>query len=135
MMFDEQRLGNDGTEASRPCKPNDGNNQMKEKDEDIVHPSMVSKPKKTKKTPNFCPNSLIRHGQVKMRYEVYSHATAAYIAPFPERVDAHLETTNLAVWNALEGATNQQELVYEVSWIEELGMWRRFLTARRKVQN
>ena len=30
-MFDEQRLGNDGTEASRPYKPDDGDNQMKEK--------------------------------------------------------------------------------------------------------
>ena len=35
-MFDEQRLGNDGTEASRPCKPDDGDNQMKEKDAEIV---------------------------------------------------------------------------------------------------
>jgi hypothetical protein len=49
-MFDEQRLGNDGTEASRPCKPDDGDNQMKEKDDDIAPPAMVSKPEKT---PNF----------------------------------------------------------------------------------
>ena len=33
-MFDEQRLGNDGTEASRPCNPADSDNQMKEKDGD-----------------------------------------------------------------------------------------------------
>src|SRR6516162_1418733 len=46
-MFDEQRLGNDGTEASRPCKPDDGDNHMKEKDEDIAHSGMVSKPEKT----------------------------------------------------------------------------------------
>ena len=51
-MFDEQRLGNDGTEASRPCKPADGDNQMKEKDDDIEHLGMVSKPDKT---PNFGP--------------------------------------------------------------------------------
>src|SRR5262250_1378891 len=51
-MFDEQRLGNDGTEASRPRKPDDGDNQMKEKDDDIAHPGMVSKPEKT---PNFGP--------------------------------------------------------------------------------
>ena len=49
-MFEEQRLGNDGTEASRPCKPDDGGKQRKEKDDDIAHPGMVSKPKKT---PNF----------------------------------------------------------------------------------
>ena len=45
-MFDEQRLGNDGREASRPCKPDDCDNQMKEKDDDIAHPGMVSKPEK-----------------------------------------------------------------------------------------
>src|SRR6516164_1915346 len=49
-MFEEQRLGNDGTEASRPCKPDDGGNQMKEKEDHIAHPGMVSKPEKT---PNF----------------------------------------------------------------------------------
>jgi hypothetical protein len=46
LLFDEQRLGNDGTEASWPCKPDDGDNQMKEKDEDIAHPGMASKPEK-----------------------------------------------------------------------------------------
>jgi hypothetical protein len=50
LMFDEQRLGNDGTEASRPCKPDDGDNQMKEKDYDLAHPGMEPKPEKT---PNF----------------------------------------------------------------------------------
>src|SRR3974377_1035289 len=49
-MFDELRLCNDGTEASRPCKPEDGDNQMKEKDDEIAHPGTVSKPEKT---PNF----------------------------------------------------------------------------------
>jgi hypothetical protein len=45
-MFDEQRLGNDGTEASRACKPDDGDNQRKEKDDDIAHPGMDQRPKK-----------------------------------------------------------------------------------------
>jgi len=27
-MFDEQRFGNDGTEASRPCKPEGDNPQL-----------------------------------------------------------------------------------------------------------
>jgi hypothetical protein len=45
-MFDQQRLGNDGTEASRPCKPDDGDIQMKEKDDDVAHPGIVSNPKK-----------------------------------------------------------------------------------------
>jgi hypothetical protein len=45
-MFDEQRFGNDGTEPSRPCKPDDGDNQMKEKDDDFAHSGMVPKPEK-----------------------------------------------------------------------------------------
>ena len=68
-----------------------------------------------------------------MRHEVHSHGTADCIAPFSERTDVHWETTNLPIWNAREGAAEQQELVYEVSWIKELGMWRRFLTSRCKV--
>jgi hypothetical protein len=46
ILFDEQRLGKDGTDASRPSKPDDGDNQMNQKDEDIAHPGMVSKPEK-----------------------------------------------------------------------------------------
>jgi len=70
-----------------------------------------------------------------MRYEAHSHSTAACIAPYPERTDVHWETTNLQVWNAQEGTAEQQELVYEVSWIKELGTWRRFLTSWRKVRS
>ena len=71
--------------------------------------------------------------EVEMRHEVDSDETAACVAPFSERTDVHWETTNLPIWNAREGAAEQQELVYEVSWIKELGMWRRFLTSRCKV--
>jgi hypothetical protein len=31
----------------RPCKPDDGDNQMNEKDDDIAHPRMISKSEKT----------------------------------------------------------------------------------------
>ena len=41
-MFDEHRLGNDGTEASGQCKPDDSDGQMNEKDDDIAHPCMVT---------------------------------------------------------------------------------------------
>jgi hypothetical protein len=67
-----------------------------------------------------------------MKYEL-SHATAACIAPSSERTDVHWETTNVQVWNARESTAEQHELVYEVSWVEELGTWRRFLTSRRIV--
>ena len=70
-----------------------------------------------------------------MRHEFHSHGTAACVAPFSDRADVHWETTNVPVWNAREGAAVQQELVYEVSWIKELGMWRRFLTSRRIVHS
>ena len=66
-----------------------------------------------------------------MRYGV--HSQAAREAAFPERSNVQWETTNLQVWNA-EGFVEQQELVYEVSWIKELGTWRRFLISRRKVR-
>jgi hypothetical protein len=49
----KEAQGNDGAEASRPCKPDDGDNQIKEKDDHIAHPAMeVSK---HEKTPNFGP--------------------------------------------------------------------------------
>ena len=48
LMFDEHRLGNDGTEASwPPCYPGYGDDQMNEKDDDIAHPGMLSNPKNT----------------------------------------------------------------------------------------
>ena len=68
-----------------------------------------------------------------MRYEVHGASTAACMAPFPEGSEAHFETANLEVWNSQEGSAEHQELIYEVSWIEELGMWRGFLKSRRKV--
>ena len=68
-----------------------------------------------------------------MNYQVNSHAAAGCSTPFPERTDVRWETTNLQVWNAQQGTTEQHDLVYEISWVEELGMWRRFLRSRRKV--
>jgi hypothetical protein len=68
-----------------------------------------------------------------MTYEVYGQAAAEW-APLPERTDLRWETTNLRVWNAREGTAAQQELVYEVSWINESGTSRQFLTSRRKVR-
>jgi len=37
------------------------------------------------------------------------------------------------MWNERERVSEKQELIYEVSWICELGVWRRFLRSRRKV--
>ena len=54
---------------------------------------------------------------------------------FPTGLDVHWETENRVVWNEREWITEKQELIYEVSWICELGTWRRFLRSRRKVEN
>jgi len=39
------------------------------------------------------------------------------------------------VWNEREHASEKYELIYEISWIAELGVWRRFLRSQRKVQS
>lgn len=53
---------------------------------------------------------------------------------FPAGLDVHWETEKRVVWNERERVNEEEELVYEVSWICEIGVWRRFLKSRRKVQ-
>jgi hypothetical protein len=53
---------------------------------------------------------------------------------FSAGLDVHWETECRAIWNEREHLT-EEELIYEVSWIRELGAWRRFLRSRRKVHN
>jgi hypothetical protein len=53
---------------------------------------------------------------------------------FPIGLHVHWETENRVMWSDQERVSEEQELVYEVSWICELGVWRRFLRSRRKVQ-
>jgi len=45
-----------------------------------------------------------------------------------------VETEKRFIWNEQERVNEEQELVYEVSWICELGAWRRFLRFCRSVQ-
>jgi hypothetical protein len=61
-----------------------------------------------------------------------SHAPDIHVAVLPASVDAHWETQHRLVWNEQEYAA-EEELVYEVTWIPELGAWRRFLRSRRKM--
>jgi len=48
-------------------------------------------------------------------------AMVSYVAPlvptFPAGADVRWETENRTVWNEQEHASDQRELVYEVSWI------------------
>jgi len=39
------------------------------------------------------------------------------------------------VWNERERTSEEFELVYEISWIAELGLWRSFLRSQRKVKS
>jgi hypothetical protein len=52
---------------------------------------------------------------------------------FPAAMHTRWETTTCLVWNERDQASAEEELTYEVAWIPELRMWRRFLRARRKV--
>ena len=56
-MLDEHRLGNDGTEASGQHNPHDSGDQVYEKDDEIAHRGMISKPENAR----FWPNLAIRH--------------------------------------------------------------------------
>jgi len=62
------------------------------------------------------------------------HEDALSFATFPAGIDVHWETQFRTVWNASECKAEEYELVYEVSWIPELGAWRRFLCSQRKVK-
>jgi len=56
------------------------------------------------------------------------------LAIFPAGNDVHWETQVSTAWNASERTVEEFELVYEVSWIPELGVWRRFLRSQRKMK-
>ena len=60
-------------------------------------------------------------------------ASTLQISDFPAGVDVHWETQRRVVWNEQEHTREEHELVYEISWINELGLWRSFLRSQRKV--
>ena len=45
----------------------------------------------------------------------------------------HWETQRRVVWNEQERTREEHELVYEISWIKELGLCRSFLRSQRKL--
>ncbi len=61
-------------------------------------------------------------------------AEALLVSPFPAGVDTHWETQNRMVWNDRQHTSEEHEFVYEVSWIAELGAWRRFLRSQRPLK-
>jgi hypothetical protein len=47
----------------------------------------------------------------------------------------HWETQRRVVWNEQEHKREEYELVYEISWMQELGLWRSFLRSHHKVES
>ena len=69
---------------------------------------------------------------------MYAVASSSAILPFsgfPAGIDVHWETQRRVVWNEQEHRREEYELVYEISWIKELGLWRSFLRSRHKVKS
>ena len=64
---------------------------------------------------------------------VASSSAILPISDFPAGVDVHWETQHRVVWNEQEHKREERELVYEISWIKELDLWRCFLRSQRKV--
>jgi hypothetical protein len=71
--------------------------------------------------------------RLKTMYTAGSNPLTSPVAVFPAGIDVHWETQHRLVWNEQRKTAEEQELVYEVTWIPELGAWRRFLRSRRKV--
>jgi hypothetical protein len=63
------------------------------------------------------------------------HDEALPEATFPRGVDTHWETVNRTMWNDQERMRDEHELVYEISWLAELGVWRSFLRSQRRLGN
>ena len=73
--------------------------------------------------------------QVELMLVVATFEAAHPVPVFPPGVDVHWEMQRRMVWNAKQHTSEERELVYEISWIAELGVWRSFLRSQRKVQS
>ena len=84
---------------------------------------------------NFAGRENFQNQQVDLMSSIVTSAAFLSVPAFPAAVEAHWETENRTVWNEVEHASEECELVYEISWIAELGIWRRFLRSQRKAQS
>jgi hypothetical protein len=66
---------------------------------------------------------------------VASDSAALPVPGFLAGVDVHWETQRRIVWNERQHTSEERELVYEISWVAELGFWRSFLRSQRKVKS
>lgn len=65
---------------------------------------------------------------------VATYAAVLPVPGFPRGTRTRWETQYRMVWNHQEHTSEERELVYEISWVEELGLWRWFLRSQRKVK-
>ena len=80
------------------------------------------------------PSKVRKSLRFDIMYKAPIYVEAAPVANFPERVDVRWEMESRLMWNEKERINEEQELIYEVSWIPELGVWRRFLRSRKRTQ-
>jgi hypothetical protein len=73
--------------------------------------------------------------QVELMSGAASSSTIIPIWGFPAGVDVRWETQRRVVWNEQEHTREEHVLVYEISWIKELGLWRSFLRSHHKVND
>jgi hypothetical protein len=66
---------------------------------------------------------------------VASSSTILPVSGFPVGVEVHWETQRRVVWSEKEHTREEHELVYEISWIKELGLWRTFVRSHHKVSD
>lgn len=64
-----------------------------------------------------------------------SNSAVLPVPTFPAGVHVHWETQRRMAWNVREHTSEERELVYEISWIPELRLWRSFLRSQRKVKS
>jgi hypothetical protein len=76
----------------------------------------------------------LQRQQVVLMSAAASYTAALPVLAFPSGVDTHWETQNRMVWNERQRASEEHEFVYEISWIAELGAWRRFLRSQRQLK-
>jgi hypothetical protein len=79
------------------------------------------------------PETIVTSGVVRMSGAII-HAEVLLDATFLSNgADTHWVTKNRTVWNELERVSEERELVYEISWVPELGAWRSFLCSQRRL--
>jgi len=79
------------------------------------------------------PETIVTSGVVTMSGAII-HAEVLLDATFLSNgADTHWVTKNRTVWNELERVSEERELVYEISWVPELGAWRSFLCSQRRL--